>query len=107
MKSSKNISKQLTTTGFAALTLLVLVAVPLLASAQEKLKSNNQNSFQTPSVVQAPPANDNFANAQDLGNSNTNGTGNVNGATLEASKETGEPNHAGNPGGHSVWYKLY
>jgi hypothetical protein len=24
---------------------------------------------------------------------------------LEATKEAGEPNHAGNPGGHSVWYK--
>ena len=24
--------------------------------------------------------------------------------TLNASKQTGEPNHAGNPGGHSVWY---
>jgi hypothetical protein len=24
---------------------------------------------------------------------------------VDATKETGEPNHAGNPGGHSVWYR--
>src|SRR5262249_49451318 len=26
------------------------------------------------------------------------------GTTLKATKEPGEPNHAGNPGGHSIWY---
>src|SRR5207244_978502 len=47
------------------------------------------------------PSNDNFANAQLIsGNSGT-----VIGSNLNASKETGEPNHAGNVGGASVWYQ--
>jgi len=52
----------------------------------------------------APPANDNFANAQAI--SGIGGTiqgANVNG-TAGATKEPGEPNHAGNIGGASVWY---
>jgi hypothetical protein len=28
----------------------------------------------------------------------------VPGTNVDATKETGEPNHAGNPGGHSIWY---
>jgi hypothetical protein len=47
------------------------------------------------------PANDNFANAQVIsGNSGT-----VTGSNVGATKETGEPNHAGNAGGASVWYR--
>jgi hypothetical protein len=46
------------------------------------------------------PANDNFAAAQGIANSSGTASGNN---TL-ASKETGEPNHAGNPGGKSIWY---
>jgi len=49
----------------------------------------------------APPANDNFANAITL----TSCCSTTVGTTVEATKETGEPNHAGFPGGHSVWYK--
>ena len=49
----------------------------------------------------APPANDNFANATTLnGNS-----GFVSGTNVEATKEAGEPNHAGVAGGASVWYR--
>lgn len=57
------------------------------------------------SAAAAPPANDNFAGATTLASSlqvlNTAGT------NVEATKETvaGEPNHAGNPGGASVWYQ--
>jgi Metallo-peptidase family M12/FG-GAP-like repeat/Carboxypeptidase regulatory-like domain len=48
-----------------------------------------------------PPVNDNFANAQAI-----NGVfGNVTGRNTVASKEGGEPNHAGSPGGASVWYQ--
>jgi len=48
----------------------------------------------------AKPANDNFGNAQML-----NGAcGQVTGNNLNATKEPGEPNHAGNTGGASVWY---
>src|SRR5437667_4729521 len=48
----------------------------------------------------APPANDSFANAQGL----SGGSASVTGTTVNATKEAGEPNHAGNAGGHSVWY---
>jgi hypothetical protein len=52
------------------------------------------------SAIAAPPANDNFANAQVY-----TGTATVPGTNVEATKETGEPNHAGNVGGHSVWFR--
>ena len=47
------------------------------------------------------PGNDNFANAQVL----PGGAGTVTGFNENATKETGEPNHAGNTGGRSVWYR--
>ncbi|HEV2861060.1 MAG TPA: Ig-like domain-containing protein [Pyrinomonadaceae bacterium] len=47
------------------------------------------------------PANDNFAAAQLIGG----GLGTVYGSTLGATKEAGEPFHAYNKGGASVWYK--
>lgn len=52
----------------------------------------------------APPTgvpNNNFANAQVISGSSGNVTGNNTGAT----KEPGEPSHAGNSGGASVWYQ--
>ena len=51
-------------------------------------------------TAQAQPANDNFANAWTISGVlvTTNGT------TAGASKESGEPNHAGNAGSHSVWF---
>ena len=49
----------------------------------------------------APPANDNFVNAAALK------LGQVTSATnVGATKETGEPNHAGDAGGHSVWWSV-
>jgi hypothetical protein len=48
----------------------------------------------------AQPANDNFADAIVLSGNNLT----VNGTTALGTKETGEPNHAGNTGGKSVWY---
>ncbi len=50
----------------------------------------------------APPPNDNFANAVTLNGT----TSSVNGTNVGATKEAGEPNHAGNVGGKSVWYKF-
>src|SRR5579862_3445611 len=51
-------------------------------------------------TLASAPANDNFAAAIALnGDSNS-----VSGSTIGATKETGEPNHGGNTGGHSVWY---
>jgi hypothetical protein len=46
------------------------------------------------------PANDDFADAASLAAH----PGTVSDSNEEATKETGEPNHAGNPGGHSVWF---
>jgi len=48
----------------------------------------------------APPVNNNFASAQTLLGTSPS----VTGTTTNATKETNEPNHAGNAGGHSVWY---
>ncbi len=49
----------------------------------------------------APPANDAFANAQTL----PGAAGSLTGTNVAASRETGEPSHAGNVGGRSVWFK--
>src|SRR6185295_7639375 len=47
-----------------------------------------------------PPANDAFAAATSIsGNS-----GSINGNSANATKQSGEPNHAGDLGGASVWY---
>ena len=51
------------------------------------------------SGVPTPP-NDDFAAARVL----VYGAGLANGTNAGAAKEVGEPDHAGNPGGHSVWY---
>src|SRR3954453_10614040 len=45
-------------------------------------------------------ANDNFANAQTLSGS----SGTVVSHTGNMTKEAGEPNHAGNVGGRSIWF---
>ncbi len=46
------------------------------------------------------PANDSFANATVL----TGGSGSIEGTNAYATKESGEPNIGGNPGGPSVWF---
>jgi hypothetical protein len=48
----------------------------------------------------AGPANDMFASAQVI----SGATGSTTGSNVGATKETGEPNHAGNAGGASIWY---
>jgi hypothetical protein len=55
----------------------------------------------TEATAIAPPANDNFANAQAI----SFGVGQVTGTNVDATKQTGEPAHAGNAGGKSVWFK--
>ena len=52
------------------------------------------------SAAQAP-ANDNFAAATPI----TGASVEIQGTTVGASKQTGEPNHGGDPGGTSVWYR--
>ena len=57
--------------------------------------------FNSPVGQSSAPLNDNFANAQFIfGNS-----GSITGSNVNATKETGEPNHAGKTGGKSIWYK--
>jgi hypothetical protein len=51
-------------------------------------------------ITSPTPANDNFANATVLTGSSLV----VNGSTVNATKQSGEPSHAGNTGGHSIWY---
>jgi len=51
-------------------------------------------------IPAAPPANDNFANRTAL----ISGAASAFGSNQGASKEGGEPNHAGNAGGASVWW---
>jgi hypothetical protein len=48
-----------------------------------------------------PPPNDDFANAIVLTGANVSRSADTN---VAATKQSGEPNHAGNPGGASVWY---
>lgn len=56
--------------------------------------------FAAPAAA-AAPLNDAFSQAVEL----TGTAGNVHGSTLDATKEPGEPDHAGNAGGRSVWYR--
>jgi uncharacterized repeat protein (TIGR01451 family) len=51
-------------------------------------------------LAHAQPANDNFSNASAL----TGRSGSVTGSTVGAGKEFGEPLHAGNIGGASIWF---
>ena len=53
-----------------------------------------------PAAVGAAPSNDDFSSATALDGD----SGDVTGTNFGATKESGEPHHAGNPGGHSVWY---
>ena len=53
------------------------------------------------SALAAPPMNDDFAAAEQL----SGRTDSVSGLNKEATKEANEPNHAGNAGGASVWYR--
>ena len=54
-------------------------------------------------ALAAAPANDDFANATDLSGFDP-AAGSISGTNVASSKEVGEPDHAGNPGGRSVWY---
>lgn len=51
-------------------------------------------------LVEDTCANDSFASCVVL----SGGIGNRSDSTTTATKETNEPDHAGNPGGHSLWY---
>ena len=53
------------------------------------------------SAAAAPPANDNFANAQTI----SGDSGTLAGTTVDATAEPNEPKHAGQPAQASVWYR--
>ena len=55
----------------------------------------------SPFTVLPPPGNDNFSNAQSI----SGDSGTISGSNVPATKEPGEPNHAGNEGGKSIWYR--
>ncbi len=61
-------------------------------------RDGDEGNFQI--SIEPPPANDDFAGAKSLTGLPTGTTG----TTLLATKQIGEPNHAGDPGGNSVWY---
>src|SRR5437867_994845 len=52
-------------------------------------------------VVTGPPVNDSFSSAIALAGS----SGSTTGTNINATKQSGEPNHAGNAGGSSIWYR--
>lgn len=52
------------------------------------------------SALAAPPANDNFAAAEEL----SGRVASVVGLSKDATEEAGEPDHADKPGGASIWY---
>jgi len=60
-----------------------------------------RNYFELKVVLQPPPTNDYFAASAVLTGTNVDIWGASN---LSATKEPGEPDHAGNPGGRSVWW---
>lgn len=51
--------------------------------------------------LEVPPLNDNFADATPI----TGSSGTISGHNSAATQEPGEPNHAGEPGGRSVWFR--
>jgi hypothetical protein len=67
--------------------------------------TDSRNGIVTPRLnllaAQGAPSNDSFASAATL----TGLAGQSTGWNLNATKETGEPGHAGNSGGKSVWWK--
>jgi hypothetical protein len=60
----------------------------------------NASLWLATATTNAPPANDNFASATTLTGSTTSASG----TNVNATKEAGEPNHGGDPGGKSVWW---
>jgi subtilisin family serine protease len=78
------------------------IANGLLASAATTINFSGANitaaTRSAAITVANPPPNDAFANATTFSGTTLNGT------NVGATKETGEPSHAGNPGGKSVWW---
>ena len=74
------------------------------ASSNDTLTPDDITGVQNLYGPPGAPPNNNFANALTI--TLTNNTATVTGFNTNATKEAGEPNHAGNAGGHSVWWRL-
>lgn len=81
---------------------LLIVTVPTATSGLLKVTTSQGVVTANFNILPAvAPANDNFNNAQALSGTVAMAATN----TIGATKQSGEPNHAGNTGGHSVWYR--
>jgi Calx-beta domain-containing protein/CARDB protein len=78
--------------------------IKIIADPTNSIAENNEsdNEYVRTINVLSGPANDNFNSGQAI----TGTSGTVNGSTLNATKELGEPDHAGNSGRNSTWYQL-
>ena len=90
------------TLGYSAIVEFAAVAgTPYHFAVGAVAEGPESGDFTLSLALAAPPSNDNFADASPLNGSSFVVTGN----TALATKELGEPNHAGNPGGHSAWWR--
>ena len=69
---------------------------------QEEYSNNDRGCIQRAADTAGPPGNDSFAGAYALTGRSANRNADTN---IGATKQAGEPNHAGNRGGASVWYR--
>ncbi|HEY0050579.1 MAG TPA: VCBS repeat-containing protein, partial [Pyrinomonadaceae bacterium] len=76
---------------------VLVISAPVFGSAQAKTVSASDSSL--------APANDNFANAEQIPMPNPAFV-TTQGDVYQAGSEPGEPQHAEKPGGASLWYKI-
>jgi hypothetical protein len=74
---------------------------PALSYLATHWNAANSRFLEAGGALPTGPANDHLADAQTLEGASVA----VNGITFDATKETGEPAHAGSAGGASVWYR--
>lgn len=70
----------------------------------DSLTTDDINGAQSMYGPPGVPANDNLSNATTV-TLGSNNSATLKGFNTNATKESGEPNHAGDTGGHSVWWK--
>jgi subtilisin family serine protease len=93
--------KALGTTNWSTSFLLQEGYNTIQASAVDFARNQSFPVQLTVTYLPQEPSNDLFGNAQAL----PGASGSATGANTAATKESGEPNHANNEGGKSVWYK--
>jgi len=76
-------------------------AIGCTATPQGGSASNFTYNFTAPAGTSSAPANNNFASATTISGSSAT----VTGSNVSANKESGEPSHASNSGGASVWWQ--